>query len=236
MPDRQLEYCVRARKKHGNKPIVSCVIYLRDMGKVHEPPHCWELRNGRKLLAFDYLCLKLYEADAEKLLALRQPAMLPLTLLTKGGASCTIIAGIFDELVNNGLRNLLPVTNVLASLAFMGNPDNLAWLERKFREIMSILQDTPAYHWMTDEALHKGRAEGRELGREEGRVEASQEMLAVFIEGRFPQLSKLARKQLALIKHITLLQDLVGKVTQAQTPDEMKRALSDALEESLLLD
>lgn len=32
MPDRQMAYCLRARKKHGYLPVISCVIYLRKDG------------------------------------------------------------------------------------------------------------------------------------------------------------------------------------------------------------
>ena len=233
MPERLLEYCFRARKKYGKKPIISCVIYLRDGGKVQEPPHCWELKSGRKFMAFDYLCIKLYEEEAEKLLELNQLAIWPLTLLTKGGANRTIVAGIFNELQTHGLRNLLPVTNLLASLAFQNDKSNLEWLERKYREMTIDFKDLPAYHWMTDDARDEGLAQGREEGREEG-LEAGLRLAIVgIIEQSFPALSKFAQKQLTLIHHTTPLAKLVTQIHAAQNPDEVKRYLTDAVEESL---
>lgn len=96
MPDRQIEYCLQARKKHGPLPIISCVIYLRPDGKLQEPPLCWQLRSGRKLLLFDYVCIKLWKMTQEELLALNQPALLPLILLTKGEVNRTIVRELYD--------------------------------------------------------------------------------------------------------------------------------------------
>lgn len=236
MPDRLLEYCFRARKKYGRKPIVSCVIYLRDVGKVQEPPHSWGLKSGRKLMAFDYLAIKLHEEEADKLLTLNQPAILPLTLLTKGGASRTMVAGIFNELQSNGLRNLLPVTHLLANLVLKDNKVDLDWLERKYREMTVNFKDLPAYHWMTDDAYNEGREEGREEGLEKGRVESLRGAIASIIEESFPGVVKFAKKQLPLISHVAPLKKLVVNVHKAQTPEEVKRYLSEAFAESLEMD
>ena len=228
MPDRLLEYCHRARQKHGPKPIISCVIWLRDVGTAPEPPYCWSLKNGRKLLAFDYLSIKLHEEEAETLIGLKQPAILPLTLLTKGGASRTIVTDIFNELLENGLRDLLPVANVLAGLVFSENQANLNWLEREYEKMMDVLKDSPAYHWMTDDA--------RKEGREEGREESLRYAIAAFIQKSFPAISKKAHKQLALIKHSAPLTKLITNLYGAKTLEEVQRFLAEALDESLDLD
>jgi predicted transposase YdaD len=180
MADRLLEYCFRARKKHGPKPIISLVIWLRNGGNLPEPPLVWALKNGLRMMAFDYLSIKLYEEEAEQLIALNQPALLPLTLLTKGGASRTIVTGIFNELQENGLQRLLPVTNLLAGLVFSENKANLEWLEREYQKMMDILKDSPAYHWMTDDARNEGLEQGREEAREDAMRIANEAILSRF--------------------------------------------------------
>jgi len=72
MPYRLLDYCLRARRKHGPLPIVSCVIYLRD-GQVQEPPEHWDRFDGHPYMLFEYVCIKLWEIPREEVLALKQP-------------------------------------------------------------------------------------------------------------------------------------------------------------------
>lgn len=100
-------------------------------------------------------------------------------------------------------------------------------------------KDLPAYHWMTDDA-NEGREEGLEEGFEKGRAQALEEGLqraiASMIEGSFPGIIKFAKKQLPLIHHIAPLEKLVANVHKAQTPEEVKRYLSEAFAESLELD
>lgn len=150
-----------------------------------------------------------------------------------------------------GQKLKIAVTNLLASLVFQNNQSNLDWLERKYREMTINFKDLPAYHWMTDDAREEGLAQGREEGREEGREKGREEGLIKgreeglealrlasvhIIEQGFPELSKLAQKQLALIRHTAPLANLVTKMYRAKTSDEVKRYLFDALEESLKLD
>jgi predicted transposase YdaD len=243
MPDRLLDYCRRAREKYGSRPIISSVIYLRDVGKVPQPPYCWSLKSGRKLMAFDYLSIKLHEAAASKLIDLHQPAILPLTLLTKGGASRTIVTEVFNELLENGLNNLLPAAHLLANLAFHDNRANLDWLEREYRRMTVNFKDLPAYHWMTDDARNEGIEQGIERGIEQGRKQEREEELArlrqaisAIIAKGFPSISKLAQKQLALIQHPAPLIKLLTNIYGVQSVDEVKRYLNEALEESLEID
>lgn len=123
MGERLLEYSFRARREHG-KPVIACVIFLRKDGVAPEPPLIWELRDGKRLLVFDYKCIKLWEMEEDELLALKQPALLPLTLLTKGGANRTIVEKVFAGLLEHGLQNLLPASNLLAGLV-LGKDDLL---------------------------------------------------------------------------------------------------------------
>ena len=238
MPDQQLEYCFRAREKHGKKPIVSCVIYLRNVGNVPEPPHCWKF-GEKKLMVFDYVVFDLSKMDSESIVALHEPAMLPLTILTKGGANRTIIEGVFNELREKGLRNLLPVTNLLASLVLKDNETELRWLERMYPKMIDkLLKDTPAYHWMTDAARKEGIGIGIEKGREEEREQSRESLRRIITDimgERFPELVLRAQSQLIAVRRPELLDKLVKQISFAQSPDQIKHYLTDAFEESLRL-
>lgn len=236
MGDRLLDYCLRARRKHSPKngpplPILSCVIFLIDDGQVPEPPLTWELFDGQKNLVFDYVCIKLWETPREELLALNQPGLLPLSLLTKGEVNRIIVKEMFDELLANKLNDLLPVGQTIATWV-LGATD-LAWLKREYHKMLDFFKDSPAYEWMTEDA----RKEGREEGREEIRTQL-QRALDVFrqtvvglVAERSPKLVRLAKKQVAAVENPEKLQKAVLLISSAKEDNEVARLLAD-LDES----
>jgi len=116
MGDRLLDYVMRIRKLY-KKEVIAFVIFLRKESDVSVPPLIWSYRNGEKYLVFKYIAIKMWELDAEDLLAFNQPALLPLTLLTKRGANRVIIEEMFATLIEHNLTDILPACNLLANLA-----------------------------------------------------------------------------------------------------------------------
>ncbi|MGH2508275.1 MAG: hypothetical protein ACRDHZ_12865, partial [Ktedonobacteraceae bacterium] len=51
---RLLKYSLEAMDEY-NLPVVSCVIYLQKIGKLHEPPWHLDLPGGRCMILFDYI-------------------------------------------------------------------------------------------------------------------------------------------------------------------------------------
>jgi predicted transposase YdaD len=239
MPERLLEYSFRAKMEY-DKPICSCVIFLRKDGIVPEPPLRWTWRKGKKILIFDYLCLKLWEMTREELLAFNQPALLPLALLTKDGASRTIVTEMFESLLEHKLYDLLPVGQTLAALTL--KKDDLDWLERTYQKMTDILKDSPAYQWMTRDAREDGRVEGLEEGRKEGRVEGRekereeaveqfrQAVIAV-VSHRFPKRVRFTKKLVHLCHDMERLQKLVVNLSIAQNEADAEDYLLSFSEE-----
>lgn len=225
-----LEYSFRAKKVH-KKLVYSCAIFLRPDGNVPEPPLYWMLHNGKKILVFEYVCIKLWEWTPEELLALNQPALLPLLPLTKGGASRTIVKRMYQELLAHGLQDLMPVANSLAAQAF-GEHDKL-WLERMFAKMKkNILKDSWGYEFMTREARAEGIAEGREMAErdlaEQARKEAverfQQAVLAV-VDQRFPKLRRPAKNLVHGSQDMGRLQQLLIHLSTTKTPAEAEHYL-----------
>jgi hypothetical protein len=154
MSDRLLDYSLRARRKHDPFPVLSCVIYLHDDGSVQEPPMTWDILDEVRLLDFQYLCLKLWEIPREEILALHQPALLLLSLLTKGEVNRIIVKDMFQELLSNKLYDLLPVGQTIVSW-LLGNT-NLEWLQKEYYQMLDFFKDAPAYEWMTASAREEG--------------------------------------------------------------------------------
>lgn len=229
MPDRQLEYCLRARKKYGPLPIISCVIYLRPDGSVLEPPLCWQLQSGRKLLLFDYVCIKLWELPQEELLTLKQPALWPLVLLTKGEVNRTIIKEMFQSLLDNKLQDLFLVSEILAALVL--KDDDLAWLKKELSMLTDIFKESPAYYWITEQAHEEGLAQGRAQAREQA-LEGFRQIAVALVIGRFPELEWLVRKQVYQVEDQGRLQELILQINTTQSATEVIKLLQDVKADS----
>jgi predicted transposase YdaD len=221
MGDRLLDYSARIKKKYA-RPVLACVIFLRKDGIVPEPPLIWELFDGKNILTFNYVCIKLWELNPEVLLAFNQPSLLPLTLLTKGGAHRTMVERVFEGLLEHGLKDLLPASNLLAGLVLDKN--DLEWLQRRFQQMNDILKQSPAYRWMTDDAREEGLKEGLEQGREQ----ASEQFRAAIIEivaGRFPHILSLAQQAVRHVTSVERLQHTVVKLSLAHDEDNVEQYL-----------
>ena len=101
-----------------------------------------------------------------------------------------------------------------------------------------ILKDTPAYHWMTEDAREEGREQGIERGREQERQAAQEtmlnqlrEMTMEIIIGRFPKFVRLAKKQVRDAKDLGRLQRALVKVSLAHDDDDIEPYLWEIDEE-----
>jgi D-aminopeptidase len=211
-----------------------------------EPPLCWQLRNGRKLLLFDYICIKLWELPREELLALNQPALLPLILLTKGTVDRILVKEMFQNLLENKLQDLCVAGEIFAAWFLQG--DDLAWLKKELLMLTDLFKDSPAYHWMTDnareEGLAQGLAQGLVKGREEERKVAHEEALEQFrqtilaiVAQRFPTLVRSAQRQIHFSQDMTHLQQLLINLSVvAQNTTDAEHYLLHFDDESIQLE
>ena len=146
MPLRSLEYCARAKKKHwktyGDLPILAAVIYLFNDEGMPEPPLRRVAPGGETVLVFSYLSIQLKTLSREELLALRQPELWPLVLLTEGRVDRIMGGKMFAELVDRKLYSTLPLAHTIAAWLMRG--DDLAWLRlallRRLSRCCSLLK------------------------------------------------------------------------------------------------
>lgn len=220
MGDRLIDYCRRTRQKHGPLPIVSCVIYLRPAGTIEESPHIWPALGGGINLVFEYVCIKLWEVSREEILALGQPALLPLALLTKGQVDRILVKEMFEELLAHKLYDLLPVGQTIAG--WLLREVDLEWLRKEYHKMLDFFKDSPAYAWMTEEALERGLERGREGFRQ---------VIVTLVGERFPHLAPLAQKQVALVQDQDRLQQLVLRVSLSQDAAEIEHLLLSLAEQ-----
>ena len=234
--ERLLEYNFEAKRAH-KLPVYSCVIYLKNDGDVPKSPLVWTIPNGQEVLTFHYLSIEFDKIVTGEIRQTGRVGLLPLMLLTKDGARHEVVEEIITRLEAAKQYNLLPITELLASLVFKSEVEQ-EWLERTFVMLKDRLQDTPAYQRILKEGRERGLEEGLEKGLEKGRQEALQqelrqqrEVLLDVIRERFPKLVRLGKKQAEAIEDTAILLRLIIKMAKVSSAEEAKQLLLDAAEE-----
>jgi predicted transposase YdaD len=91
-----------------------------------------------------------------------------------------------------------------------------------------ILRESPYYQ----EILQEGYQEGRQEGREEGKLEGQREALLAIVQFRFPKIARLSKRLVAANDDAASLQNLTVKISMAQTAEEAKQYMLEAVEEN----
>jgi predicted transposase YdaD len=250
MAERLWEYNHKATLQY-NCPVWSAVIYLKDDGNVPNSPLIKELPNGQGVHRFDYGVTKLWEKATAELEHMGLVGLLPLLPLTREGAQREVVERTITSLMPVGeqpRQDLLTLTYGLASLAFENEADQ-QWLKRRFEMLYDMLRDTPAFQDIMKEGLEQGLERGREegleqglergreegleqgleRGRKEGHNEALRQALLAIVQARFPspRMIRQAKGQAAIIDDPAVLQDLIVKVSLAESAEEAERYLLD---------
>jgi predicted transposase YdaD len=228
MAERLLRYNVLLRSEY-KLPVVSCVIYLLKDGAVPPSQLIWNAPIERDVIHFFFESIELGELSPDDLLTMEQPGLLPLLPLTKGGIRKEVTEQMFTSLKASEQTDLLAIGGTLASLVFSRehSPD-LEWLHRRLRAMHDILRESPYYQ----EILQEGYQEGRQEGREEGKLEGQREALLAIVQFRFPKIARLAKRLVAANDDPAGLQNLTVKISMAQTAEEAKQYMLEAVEEN----
>lgn len=249
MGERMIDYGHRIRQKHGSLPIAAFVIYLLEDAGIQEPPYCWPFFDGPPTLTFHYTCVKLWEVERAEVVDLKRPALLPLALLTKGGANRIIVKDMFQELLSNQLHDLLPIGQTIAGWLLKGM--DLEWLRKEYRDMLELFKDSPAYQWMVEDAHAEGFERGIEQGLERGRGEvrkaqeqaqqaqkqaqqareAFRQTIVALVEERYPEWTDLARRQVQAMTDLECLQQAILRVSLSKDSVEAASALLERAKE-----
>ena len=200
--ERLLGYNYEAKREH-KLPVHSCVIYLKNDGTVPESPLKWKLPNGREVLQFHFESVELGKLPTEALRRTGLTGLLPLLILTKGGATREVVEEVISGLQIAEKKELLPITQLLASLVFTSELDR-EWISWRFNKMSDILRET----WAYQEIMKEGELRARH-----------QDVLDV-IQARFPEILLYAKKQMESIEDSEVLRHLNVKMSTAQTAEE----------------
>ena len=225
---RLLEYNVLAVRQY-QQPVLSCVLYLRKGPAVAESPLEWQLPNGQSVLTFTFLVVKVWEVAAEEILQTGLVGLLPLLPLTRDGARHEVIEEMIEQIIAAKQFNLLTWGEILAGLVFKEGHDQ-AWLKGRFAMHKDILEESWVYQEIIQEGLEKGMQKGLQQGAEQERQRQRQALVSIVqgvIQGRFPELSDLAKEQAGKTIEPAQLQELLLKIGLAKGTEEARQALME---------
>jgi hypothetical protein len=160
MPVRLLEYLAGAKKKHWKAyehlPVLATVIWLFDEEeKLPNSPMAWLGIDRDAEVIFHYLSIPLRSLSRQDVLALGEPTLWPLALLTKEPVDRRIVERMFSEWLEKKLYTILPIGQVVASWRLRG--EDLDWLKKEYQTMLDFFKDAPAYRWMEESAYESAK-------------------------------------------------------------------------------
>jgi predicted transposase YdaD len=157
---RELEYLVRLANEYPTLPIHSVVIYVgKGAGKGDSGEYRVPRLDGKSALTWQYEVIRLWEMEADELLATGKLALLPLIGQTRIGDPSAVLTEVLERVKN------VPDTEkrgglLMAIGTLMEDKEILAMLERMITVMEDELQlDTPFI-----QRLREAREEGISLG------------------------------------------------------------------------
>ena len=99
-----------------HRTVYSIVIYLRPVSQPPQSPLVRTFLRRRQVIRFDYGSIELAKLEAQELLDLELPGLLPLLPLTKGGTKHERVLTMFGRLQQTARSDLMAVGAIFASL------------------------------------------------------------------------------------------------------------------------
>ncbi len=190
-------------------PTLSFVIYLKKDSKIAESPVVWALVTGQEIHRFHFQSIKLWEVDPDVLRHRGLVGLFPLLPLTQAGIRPEVVEEAIVRVQADGgeaTPDLLSLIYLLAELV-CENDNDILWLDRRFAMLYDVLQESRAYQRI----------------KQEGELQALHQTLLAIVQARFPGIVQFATKRTAEVHNTAALEDLIVKLSLAQTLEEARQ-------------
>jgi predicted transposase YdaD len=216
---RMLDYMARIAATERDLDLSSVVFYVgygsgvRDSGsyQVNSP-------DGSVSLTWHYRVIRLWELEAETVLALGRPGLLPLIGQTRINEPERLFPQVIQQLQST--TDAEQQTRLLTTLLALVHDEEMANMVEKLIETEGVLLDTPF--------LRRIRQESREEGREEGQLSARRQSILDILVLRFNLAVPVYRaieKVLSTVSDEAELEKLLAAAVTAQEVVEFQAAL-----------
>jgi hypothetical protein len=223
MPKRVWEYNVLSTYIY-QRPTLSFVVYFIEEAHIPEPIYTIKVHR-HTIHVFAYQNVKVWELEGTDLKQPGREGLLPLLPLTKRGASYDVVEDMIAQLLATGKQDRLPLGYSFAALV-LKNLQEMKWLQWRFSQMESILEQSWAYQEMVSRGFNKGFNKGFDEGHNKGFDEA----LIYYVRKRFPKQVELADLVCTQVADIAVLKTAYGRLIEANTDEEAQQALMQALQ------
>lgn len=220
MPERMLEYALMLWLAHKRRYAVdSFVLLLTREGLPPEAPERVSVKAGALSVTVRYHLVRLWEIEAQSLLALNRDQLLPFVPLMKGGLKeLRMSASRVARSVDRQQRDILAL-NLLTLGSLRYNRDTIEEVFRRDTMMLELIKDTPYYRYMIDEA----RKEARREGKQEGSLRVARKLLLGLAEKRFPGVD--IKTEVARIRSLSALEQLCLDIDDLKTEKALRERL-----------
>jgi predicted transposase YdaD len=221
VPLRLLEYDARYRLKTGLS-VLPVVMLLTPSGNVVEHFEDEGLR-------YRFRVISLAAMDAQRVLELGNPCLMPFVGLMRGGAEIFQMAeeAIYESsLGHSDKADLLTGMALLSGLVHKDLPRRL--LERR----RDIMMESYAYELIKKEGYEEGVRSGIQEGIQQGTLEATREHILETLEARFESVPRKVLHALRTIQDPDALNLLFKKALRAHSLDDFHKAVSSFCDEA----
>jgi predicted transposase YdaD len=184
MPLRVLDYMVRLSDVYRDMEIFHVVFYVgQGAGRHDTGEHQLFAPDGSVRLAWRYQVIRLWEMEAEQLLALGRPALLALVGQTRIARPDVVLPQVIETFKTVTDRE--QQYRLLSAFVTLISDEEVLTMVEKLLEDEELLIDTPFLRRLRqsrEEGIEEGLEKGLEKGREEGREEGIEEGLEKGLE------------------------------------------------------
>jgi len=219
MPDRVTAYAALARRKYKQDVYVT-VVYFMPPPKDKSIVEAYHREFMGQQAHQDFQAIKLWELEAEQVLAFDNPALLPFVPLMQGGNMEQII-----RRCANRIRQEPEAAELEAILAvFAGYVLEAGLIKQILRWEMQVVQESPIIQELQQEWIEKGRQEGRQEGKREATLRGLHQILTLRFDVALREFDeRFEQLDLKSLEHL----NEVGLTVQ--TLAEFEKALADVL-------
>lgn len=228
-PDRMFGYTYRVYEKY-NLPVYSVLLLLKKTSVEIKTKTEIEVRD-LKSLWHEYKAIKLWEIEAEKILAKKIKGLYPLLPLMKTDKSGEEIITEASELIEKEIPDIEQKADAYVALKIFSIIGFSTSLVDKILKRRDIMLQSPVYQEILQEGRILGIKEGEMLGIEKGIEKRVKEDILEILGERFGFISLELEREVKGLQGITVCDILLRKAVKVSSIEEFKELLKKTKQE-----
>ena len=218
---------VRSGKLHSGDNICNFVIYVgKGAGANDNGEYVLRCpRLNKETLRFHYNIIRLWEIEAETLLAMDNTALLVLIGQSKMDNPQVVIPKVIKKIqaISTGVQEQVQLLSLLAVL--IDSKEGINMIQAVLEEVDTEWLKNPFAQYL----INKGKDEGITEGIQQGILQGILEGLEIALESKFGMKGLLLMPELNQIKDVNTLKLVASMLRYVKSPEELRSAYAQSL-------